>query len=311
MQKILIIGSSSMVGSRVAELLAPHFSLEFADKNITLREAKVHAMDITNEQSVHDVIEKTQAEVVLHFAAFTDVDRAEEERGNEEGLAWKINVLGTQYLVEACKKKGKKLLYISTDFVFNGNAGPYSETDTPMQGPEEGSWYGWSKRKGELIAQDALGDNATIVRLAYPFRADYVLKLDFVRKLLKRFEENSLHPMFTDQFISPVFVDEIAQGLKAIIEKNEGGIWHVVGSTILSPHRAAQLIAETFGYNPDDVKEGSLEDYLKEHKEARLRYPINSALINDKMNRLLSQYNATMHTFEESVKMMKEQLATS
>lgn len=308
MQKILIIGSSSMVGSRVAELLAPHFSLEFADKNIEEGTENSFTLDITNENNVQDVIGKSQADVIIHFAAYTDVDKAEEDRGNEDGLVWKINVLGTQYLVHAAKEHNKKVIYISTDYVFKGDAGPYVEDDAPISGPDEGSWYGWSKRKGEIIIQEVLGEDAIIVRLAYPFRTNYELKPDFVRKMLKRFEENSLYPMFTDQFISPVFVDDIAQGLRAIIEKNERGIWHVVGSTILSPHRAAQLIAETFGYNADAIKAGSLEDYLKEHEEARLRYPINSALINDKVNTLLSQYNAKMHTFEESVKTMKEQL---
>lgn len=312
MQKLLLVGSSSMVGSRVAELLAPHFSLEFADKNITLSEAKVHAMDITNEQNVHEVIENSQAETVLQFAAFTDVDRAEEERGNEDGLAWKINVLGTQYLVDACKKRRKKLVYISTDFVFKGDGGPYAEEASPMKNPDEGSWYGWSKRKAEMLVEETLGEKSLIVRLAYPFRARYDLRPDFVRKIIKRLEDNSLYPMFKDQFISPVFVDDVTTALRYLLEDDQNGTWHVVGSTILTPFTAAQSIATVFDCDVDTVKGGSLEEYLKTHgnPNARLRYPKNAALINDKINALLAQHNERLHTFSESLQLMKEQVST-
>lgn len=305
---ILIIGSSSMVGSRVAELLAPHFSLEYADKTMDEANHAWTALDITDKANGNNVISKSKADIIVQFAAYTDVDKAEEDRGNTDGLVWKINVEGTEYLASACKDHGKKLIYISTDYVFKGDEGPYSEEDEPMTTADEGSWYGWSKRQGEMIIQDLFGSEATIVRLAYPFRAKYDLKPDFVRKLIKRFQGCTLHPMFMDQIISPVFVDDVAVALRAIIEKGEPGIWHAVGSSMLSPYEAAQLVAKTFGFDASAVNEGSLENYLSEHPEAKLRYPKNSSLKNDKINALLSRYNAKMHTFEESLQIVKEQM---
>src|SRR3990167_4169233 len=123
-----VIGSSSMVASRFCDLSKNHFNLVEGDLS-----GKI-AVDITQEKSVSDFFKNHKFDWILLFAAFTDVDEAEKQRDNKNGLCWKINVDGVKNVVSECKKNKKNMLFISTDFVFDGSNGPYDE-DSPI-GPD-------------------------------------------------------------------------------------------------------------------------------------------------------------------------------
>ena len=157
---ILGTGLSGLIGSRVIELLEPAWSFQ----NLSLETG----VDITNRQTVDDAVLATNASWVFHFAAFTDVDGAEREKDKgARGSVWQINVTATEYLVEACRKEKKHLLYISTDFVFDGEKESYSEDDIP----NPISWYAQTKYEGEKRVL-SLGDDALVVRIANPYRAN-------------------------------------------------------------------------------------------------------------------------------------------
>lgn len=103
-------------------------------------------IDITEKTSIQEKISASDASLVFHLAAKTEVDSCEEDKSlGKEGMAWKINVEGTQNIVDACKQNGKKIVYVSTDFVFDGEKGFYSEEDTPYPV----NWYGITKHEGE------------------------------------------------------------------------------------------------------------------------------------------------------------------
>ena len=163
--KILGTGLSGLVGSRVVELLNSVYEFEFSDT------------DITNKEAIDERIRSSNASIVLHLAAKTDVDGCEKDRTlGTEGDAWKINVLGTENVVEACEKNNKKLIYVSTDFVFDGETkSEYSEEDKP----NPINWYARTKYEGEKIVQSS-NFNWIIVRIAYPYRSNFKRK-DFVR----------------------------------------------------------------------------------------------------------------------------------
>ena len=135
-------------------------------------------------------------QIVLHMAAKTNVDGCEEDKARdkeileykdpqkqeqawmEEKTAWTINVFGTQNIIDACQKTNKKLIYISTDFVFDGTKKAYSEEDKP----NPINWYAKTKYEGEKIIQNS-GLDYVIARIAYPYRAFFERK-DFVRAIL-------------------------------------------------------------------------------------------------------------------------------
>lgn len=250
-KKILSTGLTGLVGSRVAELLGKDF--DFVDLSLP-------RYDILDSQGLELAFKREpEAKIFLHLAAFTDVNKAWEERGNKKGLCYRVNVLGTRNIARLCLKFQKYLVLISTDFVFNGQKkGFYTEDD--LIEPIE--WYGQTKCWAEEEVERNLKDFA-IVRIAFPYRAKFEPKIDLVRKIIAGLKEDSLYPMFTDQITTPTFIDDIAIGLGKIFETKPKGIYHLVGSSSQSAYELACQVAEVFGFDKKLVKKSLLRDYKK------------------------------------------------
>lgn len=251
MAKIIGTGLSGLVGSRIVEMLSHH---QFLDLSLD------GGFDILKPSTLESVFTANpDASVVIHLAAFTDTNTAWLQRGDKNGLCYQLNVVGTQNIVNLCQKFNKYLIYISTDFVFDGKRPqPYTETDT--HNPIE--WYGQTKKMGEDIVSQNL-PNSAIARIAYPYRAKYDAKKDIVRKIIDGFTNHKLNPFFTDQITTPTFVDDIATALDYFFQNQPQGIYHLVGSSSQSPYQMAQLIADTFGFDKSEIKPGSLDEYVK------------------------------------------------
>ncbi len=278
--KILGTGLSGLVGSRVVELLSPHFQFE----NLSLETG----VDITKKETVDTYFASSDAPWVFHFAARTDVDGAEIEKTlKEKSPTWIVNVEATRYVVQACRKTGKHVLYVSTDFVFDGTKDAYSETDTPK--PQQG-WYATTKYEGEKLVT-GLQDFGLIIRIANPFRSDRFAKPDFVHKIIDRLKNNQEVVAPNDQIFVPTFIDDIAQAIKTLIEDKAHGVYHVVGSQALSPFAAAQKIASVFGFDLSLVAPTTFAKYFA----GRASRPFHGHLKNDKITKL----GVVMHSFDE------------
>jgi len=289
--KVIGTGLTGLVGSRVKELTADVFGwIDLSRSN---------GVDITDEKIITDAIEKSDPGVLINFAAFTDLDEAEKQKNNKKGLCYQINVAGTKNIALACAKTNKHLIYISTDAVFDGKKkAPYIETDNP----NPINWYGQTKWLGEQAVIDS-GCKFTIIRIAYPFRTKFENKKDFVRKLLDKFSKGETLKMFSDTLFTPTYIDDIAKTLKTIIQVKQSGIFHVVGSSILSPFQAATEIAEIFGFNPKLIKRIDLSEYLKISSRP---YPRWAGLSNEKLK---AELDVSMRTFSEAILEMKRQLS--
>jgi len=294
MPKTTIIGSglSGMVGSRFAEMFASDF--DFINLDLT------NHIDITNAAQIDQALSQHPSTTVIHLAAFTDVSKAYSEAGNKNGTVYKVNVLGTQNIANACHKHHHYLIHISTDFVFDGQNPPdngYIEEDQPQ--PIE--WYGQTKLWAEQKVIDS-GCQHAIARLAFPFRSHFPPKLDLVRNILEKLKTNTLHPMFTDQIITPTFIDDICQALKVFIDKKPQGIYHLVGSTSLTPYDLALKIALVFNLQTE-IKQGSFKDYLKTDPRPRQQYlRLNNA-------KLKADFGIEMQTIDEALLILKDQVA--
>jgi len=294
MPKTTIIGSglSGMVGSRFAEMFASDF--DFINLDLT------NHIDITNRAQVDQALSQQSSTSVIHLAAFTDVSKAYSETGNKNGMVYKVNVLGTENIANACKKYHHYLIHISTDFVFDGKnpppVGGYTEEDQPH--PIE--WYGQTKLWAEQKVVNS-GCQHVTCRLAFPFRAKFPAKEDLVRKILAKLKTNTLHSMFADQIITPTFIDDICQALKIFIEKKPSGIYHVVGSTSLTPYDLALKIAAVFNLKAD-IKLGSFKDFLKTDPRLRQQFlKISNA-------KLKHDFGFSMKTIDEALQVLKSQL---
>lgn len=293
MPKAILIGSglSGMIGSRFTQM----FSADFDFINLDL----TNNIDITRSVQIDQILSQYPSTTVIHLAAFTDVSQAYQETGNKQGKVYQINVIGTQNIVNACKKYHHRLIHISTDFVFDGKNPPdngYAEKDQPR--PIE--WYSQTKFLAEEVVKNS-GCQFVIVRIAFPFRSHFPAKLDLVRKILEKLKTNSLYPMFTDQIITPTFIDDICQVLKVFITKKPQGIYHVVGSSFLSPYDLAVKIAQVFNLKAE-IKPVSFKEYLKTDPRPRSQY---SKISNAKLKK---DFGITMKSIDEALLVLKDQL---
>lgn len=288
--KILGTGLNGLVGSRIVELLGS----EFEFNNIS----RQTGVDISILDQVEKAITSSSAPIVLHLAAKTDVDGCEKDKDlGENGEAWKINVEGTKNIVEACKKTNKKLVYISTDFVFNGINPPregYSETDQPY--PID--WYGQTKYEGEKIVMDS-NLEWLIMRIAYPYRASFS-KNDFFRAIFSRLQNNLAISAITDAIFTPAFVDDIAKAFHTLVSENQNGIFHVAGSQSLSPYNSALEIAKIFNFDEKNIKKTTQEEFFKN----RAKRPFHGIIKNAKIQKL----GVSMSTFGEGILQIKAQI---
>jgi dTDP-4-dehydrorhamnose reductase len=285
--KILGTGLTGLVGSRIVELLSTKYQFENISKST--------GVDIEDRESVLSAISASDAQVVLHLAAKTNVDGCETDKPlGQNGEAWRINVEGTRNVADACSKTNKKLIYISTDFVFEGTKEFYSEDDVP----NPVNWYAQTKYEGEKIIRD-LKTPWIIARIAYPYRASF-LKPDFFRAILDRLKNNESVSAVTDHIFTPTFIDDIALALNTLIKNNSQGIFHAVGSQSLTPFAAANLIADEFKLDKSKISKTTRADFFN-HRAAR---PFQLSLKNDKITRL----GVRMKTFEEGLREIKAQI---
>lgn len=284
---ILGTGLSGLVGSRIVELLSHtcHF------QNLSLETG----IDITNKTSIEKYISSSDASWVWHFAAMTNVDEIEKERMlGKQSTAWKVNVDATSNLVELCRRYNKRLLYLSTDYVFDGTKKTYTEEDEPN--PQ--GWYAITKYEGEKLVS-RLGDGGLIVRIANPYRGKHIGKPDFVEIIRKRLEGNQAVTSPEDQLFVPTFIDDIALALEKLTNTTASGIYHAVGSQVLSPYDVSKRIAIIYNYSISLVVATKFIEYFKD----RAPRPFLGALTNDK----ISQLGVHMKTFDEGLEEVRRQ----
>ncbi|HZE87559.1 MAG TPA: SDR family oxidoreductase [Methylomirabilota bacterium] len=279
------IGISGLVGSKITEVLKDKYIFD----NLSLDTG----VDITDPKTLDVIRNDKEHPIVLHLAALADVDKCEESRQlGKESLAYKINVLGTENVVTACRDAGKKMIYISTDFVFDGvnpPVGGYTEED----GPHPLNWYAETKQQGEEIVKNS-GLAYIIARIAYPYRSTFPLKKDFVNAIIERLKNNQQVFAVTDHIMTPTLVDDIALALDKLIETKSSGIFHVVGSESLRPYDAVLKIAEVMGFDKSLISQTTRDEYFKN----RAIRPFNLSLNNAKIKKL----GVNMKTFEEGLK---------
>ena len=264
-----------MVGSRFCELST--LPLVKADLNGEI------SVDITRPQSVADFFESHDFETVILFSAFTDVDAAEKQRGHKDGLCWQINVEGVKNIIDSCNKFKRKLVSISTDFVFDGTNGPYSEEDKTGPDLSQVSWYGITKIEAEDSIMNELTD-FIIIRISYPYRAYFEPKDDFARQILNKFNQGSLYPMFNDQQITPTFIDDLAPAIAILIKQQESGIFHLASPKVTCPYDFACFLLDVFGHDPTKVQKASLKDFLKD--PTKTPRPVKGGMKVEKITRV-------------------------
>jgi dTDP-4-dehydrorhamnose reductase len=297
-ERILVVGSNGLLGQKVAEQLVRGSAARITLASI--EDAQVHdplsveyvKLDITVRKDVREVVGKVNPDVIINCAAMTNVDACETERD----MAWKINVGGVEHLVEAARGKGATIVHVSSDYVFDGKSGPYTEDDRP----EPLSYYGKSKLASENVLR-ASGLPHLIARTMVLYGIAPGVKANFVLWLIKSLEAGQTVRIVDDQIGNPTLADDLAFGLLRAVELGKSGVYNIAGRDIVSRFEFAVRLAMFFGLNPK---------LIHPIKTAQLRQPaarpLNSGLITLKAE---VDLGLKLSTIEEGLAILKSQLA--
>jgi dTDP-4-dehydrorhamnose reductase len=225
--KVLIIGAEGMLGHDLVEVMS---------KNHEVSTTTIDTMDITDINKTIETVKKKNPDVVIHAAAFTDVDGSE----SQADLAYKVNSLGTRNVAVACKETDSALVYICTDYVFDGTKGsPYYEYDqtNPL------SVYGKTKLQGEAYIRDLL-NKFYIVRTSWLYGYHGP---NFVTTMLKLAQTHDQISVVGDQIGSPTYTVDLSKAIAKLIEKPVYGIYHITNSQHCTWYEYAQLIFDIAG----------------------------------------------------------------
>jgi len=236
MRKILVIGSKGMLGRDLIKTLWSSFPY---DEVIGW---DVEEIDIQEENSTIAKIEILQPGIIINLAAYTDVDGCE---SNEE-KAFAVNAEGMKHVALGAMKTGAKVIYLSTDYVFDGNKNkPYLEQDPP----HPLNVYGRSKWRGEQYVQELVKD-VLIVRTQWLFGR---YGKNFVASILRQAQEKSVLSVVNDQVGSPTYALDLSQTLSLMIQREARGIFHVVNSDCCTWYDFAREILELSGVEGVEV----------------------------------------------------------
>lgn len=232
--KVIIIGASGQVGGAIMRL-APNDWDTTGTYSGKPKPGLIH-LDVSNRDEVFKVFERTRPDVAILSAAFTNVDLCETDKEKADA----VNVSGPLNVCDASMKHGSKMVYMSTDYVFDGENGPYREDDAP----NPLGYYAWTKLEGERIT--AFTPNHLIIRTTGVYSADPD-SLNFVMQVIKRLGAGESMRIPSDQYGTPTLADNLAEGILALLALGKTGIFNVAGSDFMDRYSLALLIADIFG----------------------------------------------------------------
>ena len=250
--KVLVTGGTGLLGywvvstfkSRGFEVYATYHEKKPSQTNVGWVR-----LDLEDLESVNNVIKEVKPDVIIHSAAYTDVDGCEVNKEK----AFRINYLGTEALAKV--SSGIELfIYVSTDYVFDGEKGLYSEDDIPTPI----NYYGLTKLLGEVVVRTLLPRNSCIIRVSGLYGYSPAGKRGFGLIALEKLIKRETVEAFIDQWLSPTYVKPLAEIIVKIIEKKFSGTLHVAGER-LSRYEFATLLADVLGVERSLVKPKPIE----------------------------------------------------
>jgi len=244
--KILITGANGLLGQKLVKQLL-HRNISFlatskgSNRNWSCPQTHYQPLDICNKELVQQIFETFKPTHIIHTAAITNVDFCEQQ----EQLCRKVNVTGTQILFENAQRINAHFQLLSTDFVFDGESGNYSEHDAinPL------SIYGHSKADAENLLLQSSYLNFSIVRTIIVYgRGENLSRSNLFLWAKHELSQGNTIQVIDDQFRSPTWAEDLAWACIEICSKNLNGIFHISGATKHSIYEIAQKIAKFYKY---------------------------------------------------------------
>lgn len=272
--KVLVTGVAGQLGHDVMQELAKR---EIPAVGTDLKEGI--PLDITDEKAVHQVLQKEKPTVILHCAAWTAVDLAEEEQNKKTVYA--VNVTGTENLAKEAAALGARFVYISTDYVFNGEGTTPWKPDCTEYAPL--NYYGQTKWQGEQMVKQYLS-SYFIVRIAWVFGLNGG---NFIKTMLKVGKNHDRLTVVKDQIGTPTYTKDLARLLVDVIQTEKYGIYHATneGGYISWYDFAAEIFRQAAVLDPayDEEHLQVVPVTTEEYGVSKARRPFNSRLDRSKL----------------------------
>ncbi len=291
--RILLFGSNGMLGQRLTqyllkmkvELLNSSFEDFSNNQNVEYKQC-----DITDRNKTKSLIFDFCPDFIINAAAYTNVDKSETERET----AWRVNVKAIEYISEAARVLDSHIIHISTDYIFDGENGPYLENNVP----NPLGYYGRTKLASENVLKLYAVKN-TIIRTNVLYGSTHHGRPDFVKWVFDSLKKNNRINIVTDQINNPTFIDDLVKAIVRIIELNKEGIYNIGGPDFLSRYDFTLRIADFF-----NLDKSLITPILTKDLNQPARRPLKSGLITIKAQ---SELGYRPHSIEETFQIIKEE----
>ena len=297
-KRILITGSNGLLGQKLVYALLQKTNVEVIATSIG--ENRIHrktgyiyeSLDICNKEEVKNIFEKYKPHSVINTAAMTNVDACETKRQE----CWKLNVEAVSNLADACNDSQAHLIHLSTDFVFDGEHGPYKEEDEP----NPLSYYAISKYESEKIVIEKASKWAIVRTIIIYGVVDNMSRSNIVLWAKDSLGKGQKINVVDDQFRSPTLAEDLAEACISVAVIEANGIYHISGAEIMSILNLVYTVADFFSLDKsliNPIKSETLNQAAKR--------PPRTGFILDKAIKVLGY---KPHTFIEGLKIVETQL---
>ena len=273
--KLLVLGGSGLVGSSFINTSKTDYDIIFSynTNKIKIPNTQSFQIDLFDNDKIKKIIENYNPDIVLHTIAHSSVDLCE----TDHNVADRLHVDATNQIANTCASVNSKLIFLSTDAVFEGQLNKkYSETDIP----NPINYYGKTKLEAEKIVLNASPNNVVLrTSVIYGWHE----KSRFTNWILDYLKHGKSVDPFSDQFNTPTLIDDLVKVILKIIDKNISGLYHATGKTCLNRYQFAILLAKRFSYDVSLV-----HSVTKLEKKQNAPRPISTCLDSIKLENTLN-----------------------
>lgn len=296
--KILITGSNGLLGQKMVADLKKDNEVDLiatsrGENRLNDKSGyEYYSLDITSNEEVEQCMEKFKPDVIVNTAAMTNVDACENDKHGCDLL----NVVAVEHLLKACAQHKSHLVHLSTDFIFDGEDGPYKEEDKP----NPLSYYGHSKLKAEKLIQES-SVSWSILRTVLVYGvAEQMSRSNIVLWAKGALEKGQAMKVVDDQFRTPTLAEDLSQGTIAAAKLKAQGIFNISGDDYLNVLEIIEGVAEFWKLSLDNVTVVSSTTLSQDAKR-----PPRTGFVLDKAKKEL---NYRPHSFQEGLAVVDSQL---
>jgi|TARA_Y100001949_G_scaffold166294_1_gene162816 dTDP-4-dehydrorhamnose reductase len=292
--KLLVLGGSGLIGHAIVKKSKNEFDVltTYYRNSVAIDNVNSFECYFPNDlDKLEEVVKKEKPDVIVNTIGYSNIDFCESNKNNTEML----HVETTERICNICESNDSKQIFLSSDYVFDGEKGDYSENDIP----NPVNFYGLSKLKAEqLILKSPIN---TVIRTSVIYDWDY--RARFFNSVIKNLQNNQEFKATTDVYNSVTLLDNLVESIFKVIKLDQNGIFHVADSTCMNRYEFAKIIAKKFQLDEKLIKTVSVQDDSKNIAKR----PKNACLNNSKAKKELG---LNFGTIEEGVNMvfMKSQL---